>query len=46
MKKIIYTLAIALFSTFAFTSCTEEEVAPSTQETSTVGVNYGDEVKK
>jgi hypothetical protein len=28
MKKIIYTLLIVLASSFAFTACTEEEVAP------------------
>jgi hypothetical protein len=29
MKKIVFTLIIALASSFAFTSCTEEEVTPA-----------------
>jgi hypothetical protein len=29
MKKIIFTLLIAFASSFAFTACTEEEVAPA-----------------
>ena len=31
MKKIIYALVIALSSSMVFTACTEEEVAPSTE---------------
>ncbi len=31
MKKFIFTLMIVFISALAFTSCTEEEVAPSTQ---------------
>lgn len=31
MKKIIYFLLIALASSFALTACTEEEVAPSSE---------------
>lgn len=31
MKKIIFTLLIAFATTFAFTSCTEEEIAPNTE---------------
>ena len=31
MKKIIYTLLIAFSSAMVFTACTEEEVAPSTE---------------
>jgi hypothetical protein len=30
MKKIVYIVLIALTSTLAFTSCTEEEVTPQT----------------
>lgn len=30
MKKIIYVLLIAFTTSIAFTSCTEEEVAPTT----------------
>ena len=45
MKKIIYTLLIALSSTLVFTACTEEEVAPATQ-TSNTGALEIDFVKK
>lgn len=31
MKKFIYTLFIIFVCTLAFTACTEEEVAPSTE---------------
>ena len=31
MKKFIYILLVVLVSTVAFTSCTEEEVAPSSE---------------
>ena len=31
MKKIIYALAVVFFSSLTFISCTEEEVAPSTE---------------
>ena len=31
MKKIIFTLLIAFLSAVSFTGCTEEEVAPSTE---------------
>jgi hypothetical protein len=31
MKKIIFTLLIAFLSAVSFTACTEEEVAPSTE---------------
>ena len=37
MKKIIYTLLIVFASAMSFTSCTEEEVAPSTENGGTVG---------
>ncbi|MEJ1239798.1 hypothetical protein WBG78_16795 [Chryseolinea sp. T2] len=30
MKKVIYSLIIALAASMAFTACTEEEVTPST----------------
>jgi hypothetical protein len=30
MKKIIYTILIAVASSLAFSSCTEEEVKPDT----------------
>jgi len=36
MKRIIYTLLFVAFSSFAFSSCTEEDVAP-VQETSNGG---------
>jgi hypothetical protein len=41
MKKLIYILLITLTSTLAFTSCTEEEVAPQT--TTGNGGGAGDE---
>lgn len=31
MKKLFYILALFIFSTLAFTACTEEEVTPSTE---------------
>lgn len=31
MKKFVYILLLAAFSSIAFTSCTEEEVTPSTE---------------
>lgn len=31
MKKLFYTLFIAFVCSLAFTACTEEEVAPSTE---------------
>jgi hypothetical protein len=31
MKKIIYALLIAVSSSLAFTACTEEEIAPSSE---------------
>ena len=31
MKKIIYTLLIVFASTMTFSGCTEEEVAPNTE---------------
>lgn len=31
MKKLIYILMFALVTAVSFTSCTEEEVAPSTE---------------
>ncbi|MEO5602408.1 MAG: hypothetical protein ABIR06_15920 [Cyclobacteriaceae bacterium] len=31
MKRIIFTLLIAISSAMTFTSCTEEEVAPNTE---------------
>ena len=31
MKKLIYALVIALTSSFVFTGCTEEEIAPSSE---------------
>jgi len=31
MKKLLYTLLIAFVCALAFTSCTEEEVTPSTE---------------
>jgi hypothetical protein len=36
MKKIIFTLLIAFVCAGSFTSCTEEEVAPSTENGGTV----------
>ena len=36
MKKIIFTLLIAFLSSLTFVSCTEEEVAPSTENGGTV----------
>jgi len=31
MKKLLYILVIALMTSFVATSCTEEEVAPTTE---------------
>ncbi len=31
MKKLIFTLAILVVSCLSFTSCTEEEIAPNTE---------------
>jgi hypothetical protein len=31
MKKFIYILLLSAFSSIAFTSCTEEEVTPSSE---------------
>lgn len=31
MKKIIYTLLIAVSSSLVFTACTEEEIAPTAE---------------
>lgn len=45
MKKVIYSLLIAFSSALLFSACTEEEVAPATQNVG-VGENYGDAVKK
>jgi hypothetical protein len=42
MKKIIYTLLIAFASAVSFTACTEEDVAPSTENG---GAVFGDDVK-
>ena len=36
MKKVIYTLLFAFASALTFTACTEEEVAPSTENGGTV----------
>ena len=36
MKKIIYMLFIAIASAMAITSCTEEEVAPTTENGGTM----------
>jgi hypothetical protein len=36
MKKIIFTLLIAFVSALSITSCTEEEVAPNTENGGTV----------
>lgn len=44
MKKVIYILLIAFSSAIVFQSCTEDEVAPSTQNLG--GENVGDMVKK
>lgn len=43
MKKIIYALLIAISSALTFTACTEEEVAPSTENGGTLEL---DPVKK
>jgi hypothetical protein len=43
MKKIIFTLLIAFASGLAFTSCTEEEIAPTTENG---GATFGDAVKR
>jgi hypothetical protein len=32
MKKIIYSILFCLATSFVFTSCTEEEVAPTSTE--------------
>lgn len=42
MKKIIYTLLIVFASSLSFTSCTEEDVAPNTENG---GAGAGDHVK-
>lgn len=42
MKKILYTLLIAFASALSFTACTEEEVAPNTENG---GAVVGDAVK-
>lgn len=44
MKKIIYAVVFAFCSALVFTSCTEEEVTPVTNNTGSV--NFADEVKK
>ncbi|HPM30192.1 MAG TPA: hypothetical protein PLJ60_07625 [Chryseolinea sp.] len=44
MKKIIYTLLVAFACSLAFTSCTEEEVTP-TSELSGDGGGASDPVK-
>jgi hypothetical protein len=36
MKNFIYTVLIAFASALAFTSCTEEEIAPKTENGGTV----------
>ena len=36
MKRIVYALLIAFASSIAFTACTEEEVAPSTENGGTM----------
>jgi hypothetical protein len=36
MKKIIYTLLIVFACAMSFTACTEEEIAPSTENGGTV----------
>ena len=43
MKRIIYALLIAFACASSFTSCTEEEVAPSTENG---GTAEGDWVKR
>jgi hypothetical protein len=45
MKKIIFTLLIAVSSSVVFTACTEEEIAP-TSLTDIKGASEIDEVKK
>jgi hypothetical protein len=37
MKKIFYILLLTIVSGLSFTSCTEEEVTPSTELTSSGG---------
>jgi hypothetical protein len=37
MKKFIYTLVLAVVTIVSVSSCTEEEVKPSLNETSNVG---------
>ena len=43
MKRIIFTLLIAFSSSFAFISCTEEEIAPNTENG---GAALSEEVKR
>ena len=43
MKKIIFTLLIAFASAMTFTSCTDEEIAPNTENG---GSASGDAVKR
>lgn len=31
MKKVVFTLLIAVSSAFIFSSCTEEEISPNTE---------------
>lgn len=45
MKKVIYTLLIAISSSLLFAACTDEEIAPSTQ-TNNGGELYADGVRK
>ena len=45
MKKIIYTLLIAFASALSFTACTEEEVAPNTENGGNGGTGAIDAVK-
>jgi hypothetical protein len=39
MKKFIYSLALVALSFAAFTSCTEEEVKPQTEQDGSKGGN-------
>jgi hypothetical protein len=45
MKKILYILLLIAVSTVSFTACTEEVVAPKTQDTTTGGGTGGDPIK-
>lgn len=45
MKRIIFTLLIAFATSYAFTSCTEDEIAPQKADMA-AGGTVGDEVRR